>query len=382
MINKKTAVLTIGIIIILAVSVTIAAAITNPNIFSLQTTDHQTPTPTPAISSSSTNSTPSTTPTSTPKPTYTPHPTAKVTPSPTIAPTPTPTAAPTSTPSPTPAPTPTPTATPVPTATPTPAPIPTPSPHPTVNPDSVLFSDDFSSEDTSAWTGTDTSGVTLGVINGMLECSSVVPTNGHWGYVYKWLNQTYNSINWRWYLFFGNLPSTDGNIIGGGGVYNSAIEGNFTPSNGVCAVNVVRIDGVCHWNLGYVDGNTVYSLHSTQAVATQTWYLVELKGVQGAGTGEVHFYVNDEEILSAANLTNNHNLGIDHVSVGGGISADQPVTWYCASAVASTEHVGPKLDSAALAASAGYALGAAGLCLAFAQALRRSAIAKPKKPKA
>lgn len=194
----------------------------------------------------------------------------------------------------------------------------------------------------SAWTNTDSSGVNLGVVNSMLECSANGATNDDWGYVFKWLNQTYTTLDWRWYVYFSNLPSTDGNVVGAGGIYNSAVEGNFTPANCVCSVSVVRQDGNCFWNLAYADSGSVYSLNSTQTVEPNVWYLVELKAVQGAGTGEAHFYLNDVEVLNAAGLTNNNNPGIDHVSVGGGITADQSLTWYCASAMASTEHVGPQ----------------------------------------
>jgi hypothetical protein len=56
----------------------------------------------------------------------------------------------------------------------------------------------------------------------------------------------------------------------------------------------------------------------------------------------VRFYLDNVETLNASGLINNNNLGIDHVSVGGGITADRPVSWYCAGAVASTEYVGPQ----------------------------------------
>jgi hypothetical protein len=125
-------------------------------------------------------------------------------------------------------------------------------------------------------------------------------------------------------------------------MYNSAIEGNFTPANGVCNLNVARQNGSCYWNFNYVNGNAVYSINSTSTVLPNVWYLVELKAVRGAGNGEAHFYLNDEEILNATGLTNNHNNGIDHVSVGGGVTADQPVSWYCASAIASTQYIGPQ----------------------------------------
>ena len=229
-----------------------------------------------------------------------------------------------------------------PTQTPTSSPIPTPSPLPTPNPASIVFSDDFQSGNTSAWTNTDSSGVTLGVKNSMLECSTSGASNSNWGYVFKWLNQTYTTLDWRWYVYFGNLPTTDGNIIGAGGMYNSAIEGNFTPANGVCSVSVIRQNGANYWRLDYVNSGPIYSLNSTSTVEPNMWYLVELKAVQGAENGEVHFYLNDVEILNALGLTNNNNSGIDHVSVGGGIAADQAITWYCASAIASTEHVGPQ----------------------------------------
>ncbi len=163
-------------------------------------------------------------------------------------------------------------------------------------------------------------------------------------------------------------------------MYNSAIEGNFTPVNGVCALNVVRINGACYWNLAYVDGNSVYSVNSTQTAQANTWYLVELKAVQSAGNGEVHFYLNDVEILNATNLTNNHNDGINHVSVGGGITADQPVTWYCASAVASTEHIGPKLSGNVSLGVLGYPTGAlTGFCFIFGAIVSSVAIAKLRK---
>ena len=73
----------------------------------------------------------------------------------------------------------------------------------------------------------------------MLECSTNSATSANWGYVYKWLDQTYRSFDWRWYVYFGNLPTTDGDIVGAGGIYNSAIEGNFTLANIVTSLSVV-----------------------------------------------------------------------------------------------------------------------------------------------
>ena len=292
----------------------------------------------PTPSSSPPNSGPNAT--ASPNPSVTPSPTTKSTATPTPKPTPkvTPSPYPTVTPN----PTSTPTVTPSPTEIPSPTPIPTPSPLPTPNPASIIFSDDFKSGNMGAWTNTDSGGVNLGVVNSMLECSANGPTNGNWGYVFKWLNQTYTTLDWRWYVFFSNLPSTDGNVVGAGGIYNSAVEGNFTPANCVCSVSVVRQNGNCVWNLAYADSGSIYSLNSTQTVEPNVWYLVELKAVQGAGIGEAHFYLNDVEVLNAAGLTNDNNPGIDHVSVGGGITADQSLTWYCAGAIASTEHVGPQ----------------------------------------
>ena len=94
--------------------------------------------------------------------------------------------------------------------------------------------------------------------------------------------------------------------------------------------------------LDYANGDQVYSIISNETVSPNIWYLVELKAVQDAKYGEIHFYLNNIETLTATNLSNNNNEGIDHVSVGGGITADQAVSWFCTSAIASTEHVGPK----------------------------------------
>ena len=87
-----------------------------------------------------------------------------------------------------------------------------------------------------------------------------------------------------------------------------------------------------------MNNNAISSLISTSIVLSNHWYLVELNAVEGAGKGEVHLFLDDVETLNATALTNN-NSGIDHVSVGGGITADQAITWYCASVAASTEHV-------------------------------------------
>jgi hypothetical protein len=176
----------------------------------------------------------------------------------------------------------------------------------------------------------------------MIECSSNFATSNNWGYVYKVLNQTYTSLDWRWYVYFGNLPTTEGNIIGVGGMYNSAAQTNFIPANGVCSLNVVRQNGACYWRLDYLNTTSSYSLNSTSTVLANTWYLVELSAVQGAGNGEVHLFLNDVETLNVTGLTNNMNSGIDQFTVGGGITADQAISWYCASAVASTGHVGPQ----------------------------------------
>jgi hypothetical protein len=180
------------------------------------------------------------------------------------------------------------------------------------------------------------------VVDGTLECSTDGPVSAQWGYVYKWLDGPYSNLNWRWYLYFGNLPQENGGIVGAGGMYNSAIEDNFTPTNGVCALSVIHQNGDAHWNLAYVNGDQVYSINSTATVLPNIWYLVELKAVQGAGNGEVHFYLDNIDTLNATNLTNNNNPGIDHVSVGGGITTDQAVSWFCTSAIASTDHVGPR----------------------------------------
>ncbi len=176
----------------------------------------------------------------------------------------------------------------------------------------------------------------------MLECSTPYATEGNWGYVYKVLDQTYPTLYWRWYIYFSELPATDGNIIGCGGIYNSAIESNYTPANAACSLNVVNIGGDCYWNMVYVNNDVLYSLNSTITIQPGTWYLVELKAVQGSGNGEAHFYLNNVETLTATGLTNNHNIGLNHVSIGGGITADRAISWYYASAVASTEYVGPK----------------------------------------
>ena len=165
-------------------------------------------------------------------------------------------------------------------------------------------------------------------------------------------------------MFFDNLPTTDGNIIGAGGIYNSAIEGNFTPANAICSLSVMRQNDACVWSLYYVDNMSVHCVNSTQTVQPQRWYLVELKAVQGAGNGEVHLYLNDVETLNAAALTNNKNSGIDHVSIGGGITADQPITWYCAGAIAATGYVGPQTQTDNIATATGQALAPSILCFA------------------
>ena len=193
----------------------------------------------------------------------------------------------------------------------------------------------------SAWTQTDTSDVELTVTNSMLQCSTDTASNGNWGYLYKWLDKNYTSIYWRWYVYFDNLPSTDGNIIGAGGIYNSMIEANYNAANSICGLSVIRQDGACYWNFGFANNSASYNLTSSSTVSADTWYLVEIKAIQGGGDGEVHFYLNNVETLSATGLTNNANAGIDHVSIGGGITADQPVIWYCGGAVAATQYVGP-----------------------------------------
>lgn len=194
----------------------------------------------------------------------------------------------------------------------------------------------------SAWTSTDTSGVNLSVKNSLLQCQTQTSTNGSWGYLYKWLDKNYTSIYWRWYIYYSNLPATDGNTIGAGGIYNSAIENNFNPTYSVCSLDVICRNGVYHWQLCFANDTKFYNLTSTESVQANTWYLVELKSVQGAEDGEVHFYLNNVETLNATGLTNNNNAGIDHVSIGGGITADQPITWYCGGAIAAQTYVGPE----------------------------------------
>jgi hypothetical protein len=205
----------------------------------------------------------------------------------------------------------------------------------------MVFSDKFESGNMSAWTHTDASDVELTVTNSMLQCSTDTASNGNWGYLYKWLDKNYTAIHWRWYVYFDNLPSTDGNIIGAGGIYNSMIEANYNAANCMCGLSVIRQDGACYWNFGFASNSTSYNLTSSATVSADTWYLVEVKAIQGGGDGEVHFYLNNVETLSATGLTNNLNAGIDHVSIGGGITADQPVIWYCGGAVAATQYVGP-----------------------------------------
>ena len=91
---------------------------------------------------------------------------------------------------------------------------------------------------------------------------------------------------------------------------------------------------------------------ATQTIQAGTWYLVELKAVEGVGNGEAQFYLNNVETLNASGLTNNDNAGIDHVSIGGGITADQAITWYCGGAVAAQTYVGPEPSASAIANAA------------------------------
>jgi hypothetical protein len=223
---------------------------------------------------------------------------------------------------------------------------------PTPDPALTVFSDKFQSGDMSAWTSTDTSGVNLSVKNQMLQCQTQTQTNGSWGYLYKWLDHNYTSIYWRWYIFFNNLPSTEGNVIGAGGIYNSAVEKIFNPAYSTCNLAVLCENGAYHWQLRFVNASKTYNLTSTQTVQAGTWYLVELKAVQGAGNGEAHFYLNNAETLNASGLTNNDSAGIDHVSIGGGITANQPITWYCGGAVAAQTYVGPEPSTLPVATAA------------------------------
>jgi hypothetical protein len=338
MAQKKKTLLGIGIIVILIVAIGITAIISNLGLLAVNSGIDPDPTTTPyPMSTTIPTVAPTSSSTTTPKPAPQTTPTPTATPSPTEMPTPTPTA----TPTPSPTPTPQPTSTPTPTTTP----IPTPSPMPTPNPKtSVLFSDKFQSGNMNAWTNIDASDVELSVTNSsLLQCSTDTASNGNWGYLYKWLDKNYTSIYWRWYVYFGNLPTTDGNIIGTGGLYNSMIESNYNAANSVCDLSVVRQNGACYWNFGFANNSLSYNLTSTSKVSANTWYLVEINAIQGGGDGEVHFYLDNIETLSATGLTNNANAGIDHVSIGGGITADQPVVWYCGGAVAATQYVGPNL---------------------------------------
>ena len=330
--NKNTQIIIASIVLcILAIAVTAiiySDAQTNTSIVNNATS---TPTPQSQTSSSSPSPTPNTPISAPPSPSVTTKPTQ----------TPVPTTNPTANPTTTPAPTTDPTTDP----TPVPTPDTTPQPYPTPNPASVVFSDDFESGDTRAWTNIGRNGVNLIVVDGTLECATNDPANAQWGYVYKWLDRPYSSLNWRWYLYFGNLPQEEGSIVGAGGMYNSAVESNFIPANGICALNVIHQNGTSYWNLAYANGDQLYSITSNETVSPNTWYLVELKAVQDAEFGEVRFYLNNIEALTVTNLTNNNNTGINQVSVGGGITADQAVSWFCASAIASTDHIGPRQAS-------------------------------------
>ena len=214
---------------------------------------------------------------------------------------------------------------------------------PTPDPASyIVFNGNFESGNFSAWTNTTTAAVNLSVENQMLKCATSYATNECWGYLYKWLDQNYTSLYWRWYVFFDNLPTTDYSYIGAGGMYNSGIETNFGPENSVCSLNVVCENDAAYWRLSFSNNSQLYNYTSPRTVEEDTWYLVELKAIQGGGDGEVHFYLNNAEEYNATALTNNNNSGINNVSIGGGISAGQPVTWYCAGSVAGTEYIGPK----------------------------------------
>lgn len=292
-------------------------------------------------------------------------------PPPSATPTPTATAMPTASPSPTSKPTTlhtsdptqtqasanTQTETPPPTAKPTQTPLPPADAMPSIDSSLVLFGDNFQSGNMSAWTKTDTSGVNLNIKNSMLQCQANTATNQSWGYLYKWLDQNYSSIYWRWYIYFSNLPATEGNIIGAGGIYNSAVENRYDADYSTCSLNVVCQNGAYHWQLGFTNSSKFCNLTDTKQVQAETWYLVELKAIQGAGDGEAHFYLNNVETLNATGLTNNNNAGIDHVSIGGGITADQPITWYCCAAVAAQTYIGPEPSASTLPSATVTALG-------------------------
>ncbi|HSV49984.1 MAG TPA: hypothetical protein VLH35_06675 [Candidatus Acidoferrales bacterium] len=326
---QKKKILAISTIILLLVAMAIAVLVMNSGL--LATNQNVEPTPSPTPQAPPTDSPTEPTPTPTTKPRSSSHSSS-----------PSSSSSSSSSSTPTATPTPTPTENPSPTATPTATPIPSPSPLPTPAPnDSQVFRDNFESGNMSAWTATDTTDVQLSVENHLLKCQTAYATNQSWGYLYKWLDQNYTSLYWRWYVFFDNLPTTDGNIIGAGGIYNSAVEQDFNPANIVCSLNVVREGGVSVWKFAYNDKGNLNNLTTLKTVQEDTWYLVELKAIQGNGTGEVHFYLNNVEALNATGLVNNNNSGINHVSIGGGITADNPVTWYCGGAIAATQYIGP-----------------------------------------
>jgi hypothetical protein len=179
----------------------------------------------------------------------------------------------------------------------------------------TIFTDDFESNNYSGWTGTYfQGGTTLETVGAPVHhgsYSSHALATAWTGYVYSYQNfAAATTVYSRLYARIESGPAS-----GRFTLFNTLASDYW--HNSIVGVGIYNDTGTLKWLLRYLSGSTMTSLTLTSPTPTlNTWYCIEVGCIVDNANGEVHFYLDGIESLTATGIDNDGNGNIAYVWAG------------------------------------------------------------------
>jgi hypothetical protein len=194
-----------------------------------------------------------------------------------------------------------------------------------------IFSDGFESGDFSAWSGTTgTPTIATSPVHHGTYSANFDPGDDCYKYIAA-QSTLFTRIYWYW---------ASGSVADGGKhgiVWFQSVAGFY-----VAILYLRYINGAYRWSVRY-NNLANYADSAQQTPTTGQWYCIEMKAICDSTAGEIHVYINGNE-LTDLGLTNiDTDTSVFHVKIGAFDTASSTVISYADCVVVADTYIGPEV---------------------------------------
>lgn len=181
----------------------------------------------------------------------------------------------------------------------------------------IIFSDGFESNDFSAWTDTQVTGVgstitveSIDPHHGTYHCKAYTNTSAANAWVWKDIAEQSTCYGRAYIKILSNLPSTPSDYYHPLGLFANS------GATGLAYAAVYNDGGTVKWILRYRNGANLLNSISSVTVSLDTWYCVELKVVVDGSVGEAILYIDGSAVATETSIDTDNYGNVDRFVTG------------------------------------------------------------------